>query len=277
MTSRFVANWRGSDWAARGLILLAAAVIFSGYLANEQTAASGLGFSSDDAWIHFRFAQNLISGQGFSYNAGQPVAGSTAPLWTLVCAGFLGILGNPVWAGKLAGFLSWVALLWGVFALVRDLTGSKIASWGATLLTLLNPRVIWGALSGLEVMLYSALIVWALVLHFRAKNDHRRLYYLVTLLLFLAGVTRPELFSLIPVFWIDRWVVGHSDAMPHARGREIALSLGVGALVLAPYFAFNLWSIGKLLPLTFYAKLAPTGVWAAQASGQFGQVVTTIF
>ncbi len=278
MTSRLVANWRGSSWAARGLILLAAAVIFSGYLVHERTAAGGLGFSSDDAWIHFRFAQNLISGHGFSYNVGQPVAGSTAPLWTLVCAGFLGILGNPVWAGKIAGFICWVVLIWGVFALLRELTSSRIAAWGGALLTLLHPLVIWGALSGLEVMLYGSLIVWSLILHFRAASDHGRPYYPVTILLFLAGVTRPELFSLLPLFWVDRWWTERSlDQTARSRRREVFVSLGAGALVLAPYFAFNLWSIGRLFPLTFYAKVAATGVWAALGAGQFGQALAAVF
>lgn len=268
---------QSGGWAVRGLIVLLAAAVFVGYLIHEQSLAGALGFSSDDAWIHFRFAHNLIFGHSFSFNPGEPVAGSTAPLWTLICAGFLSVFRNPVWAGKIAGFLCWVVLLWGVFALVRELTGSKIAAWGGTLLTLFHPRVIWGALSGLEVMLSSALIVWAIVLHFRASGDSPRPYYPVTLLLFLASLTRPELFALIPIFWVDRWWLGRipNEELPN-RWREIAVSLGTGALVLAPYLAFNLWTIGKPLPLTFYAKLAPTGIWAALASGQPGTMMKAV-
>ena len=40
-------------------------------------------FPLDDSWIHLHFARNLAEGAGFAYNPGVPVAGSTAPLWTL--------------------------------------------------------------------------------------------------------------------------------------------------------------------------------------------------
>jgi len=271
-------GWPGDAWGSRILIALIAFGVFAAYLRHEHSVAGALGFSSDDAWIHFRFAQNLISGHGFSYNADQPVAGSTAPLWTLVCAGFLAILGDPVWAGKVAGFVCWILVLWGIFRLAMDLTRSRIAAWGATLLTLLHQRVIWGALSGLEAMLYSALVIWALILHFRAADDPRRPYFLVTILLFLGGLTRPELFSLVPLFWLDRWWLGRADRPPVGpRWREIGISAAAGVVLLVPYFAFNFWTVGRPFPLTFYAKVSSTGLWAALASCDPGRVVAAIF
>ena len=267
----------GDGWSSRALLALLAFGIFAAYLADEHSAAGALGFSSDDAWIHFRFAQNLISGNGFSYNVGQPVAGSTAPLWTLVCTVFLGVFRDPVWAGKLAGFVFWVLLLWGVFRLVMDLTGSKLAAWGGALLTLLHQRVVWGALSGLEVMLYSALVIWALVLHFRSTDDPQRSYWPVTVLLVLAGLTRPELFALVPLFWLDHWWLSwRPDSPAVSRWRQVGISVGVGAALLAPYLAFNYWTIGKPMPLTFYAKVSSTGLWAALAAGDFGRIVAAI-
>ena len=53
-------------------------------LARQHAIAGAPGFPLDDAWIHLHFARNLAEGAGFAYNPGEPVAGSTAPLWTLL-------------------------------------------------------------------------------------------------------------------------------------------------------------------------------------------------
>ncbi len=66
-------------------------------------------FPLDDPWIHLHFARNLAEGHGFAYNPGVPVAGSTAPLWTLLLASVFALLGpHPFWA-KVGGMSSWRA------------------------------------------------------------------------------------------------------------------------------------------------------------------------
>jgi hypothetical protein len=45
----------------------------------------------DDAYITFRYSQNLLNGNGFVYNPGEAVLGTTTPLYTLLMAG-LGFL-----------------------------------------------------------------------------------------------------------------------------------------------------------------------------------------
>ena len=46
-----------------------------------------LGFRPfDDTYITFRYSLNLASGYGFVYNLGEPVLGTTAPLWAMVLA-----------------------------------------------------------------------------------------------------------------------------------------------------------------------------------------------
>ena len=268
----------GSSAATLAVIAALVLVVGLSFLSSEKSIAGKLGFSSDDAWIHFRFAQNLISGHGFSYNLDQPVAGSTAPLWTLICAGFLALAGDPVLAGKIAGFLAWVCLVYGVFRLVEGLTRSILAAWCAALLTLAHQRVIWGALSGLEVVLYSALVVWALHLHFQSRESSRVPYAVVTILLVLGGLSRPELFCLVPLFWLDRWWFNSlPEQTPISRWRQIAVSSAWAVALVLPWVAFNFWTIGKPLPLTFYAKVSPHGIWTALASGQLSQIGQAIF
>src|SRR5262245_64042524 len=80
--------------------LLAAALAAGlGYLAVELYLVGRPGFPLDDSWIHLQFARNLAAGQGLSYNPGEPVTGSTAPLWTALLAILFLLPGNVVlWA-----------------------------------------------------------------------------------------------------------------------------------------------------------------------------------
>src|SRR5262245_59945344 len=77
-----------------------AVVLFS---VAERRIAGTVGFPLDDSWIHLHFARNLAEGAGFSYNPGHPVAGSTAPLWTLLLAAGAWLAGASVTLAKVLG------------------------------------------------------------------------------------------------------------------------------------------------------------------------------
>src|SRR3989304_7660741 len=46
-------------------------------------------FTQEDAFITFRFAQQIVRGNGFVYNIGEKVYGTTTPLFTLLLAGWV--------------------------------------------------------------------------------------------------------------------------------------------------------------------------------------------
>src|SRR5262249_56575306 len=68
------------------VVLLATALSLTIFLARERLIAGAAGFPLDDSWIHLHFARNLAEGAGFAYNPAVPLAGSTAPLSTLLLA-----------------------------------------------------------------------------------------------------------------------------------------------------------------------------------------------
>ena len=41
------------------------------------------GLANDDAFITYRYARNIASGQGFVFNPGERLLGTTTPLYTL--------------------------------------------------------------------------------------------------------------------------------------------------------------------------------------------------
>src|SRR3954464_1309483 len=48
----------------------------------------------DDAFITFRYSRNIVEGQGFVYNPGSRVLGTTTPLFTVLMAAVSAILGG---------------------------------------------------------------------------------------------------------------------------------------------------------------------------------------
>jgi len=68
------------------VVALAALLPLVVFVLTERRLAGAPGFPLDDSWIHLHFARNIAEGAGFAYNPGAPVAGSTAPLWTLLLA-----------------------------------------------------------------------------------------------------------------------------------------------------------------------------------------------
>jgi len=88
-----------------GLLALAALAVLIVFFTQEQRIAGASGLPLDDGWIHLHFARNLAEGAGFSYNPGHPVAGSTAPLWTLLLATGFAVAGPALWVVKSLGVL----------------------------------------------------------------------------------------------------------------------------------------------------------------------------
>ena len=139
------------------LLVAAAACGAAWYFTLTEWHVTFWGFPLDDAWIHLQFAKNIGHGLGFSYNPGIQVAGSTAPLWTLVLAIPAVLRLDPIVSAKVIGLLLTIvaALLAGEVA--RWLSGSRVAGLYTALVLALSPRMTWGSLSGMEVGLYTAL------------------------------------------------------------------------------------------------------------------------
>jgi hypothetical protein len=224
-----------------------AAVIALGFTAAELRIAGEIGLPLDDAWIHLRFAENLAAGHGFAINPGAPVAGSTAPLWTLLLA--LAIrLGVPgVLAAKGLGLAGYAAtgLLTRRLALAVGLSPGLALGAGVGVVGL--GRLAWGALSGMEVPLAAALVAAGALLAVRGRG----LGAAATLA--AATLARPEAGLLVLLH-----VAGAG------RLRAAAARAAVAAVVVAPALAFNLATVGRWLPATAVAKIE---------GGLFGRLV----
>ncbi|PYO28773.1 MAG: hypothetical protein DMD86_15800 [Candidatus Rokuibacteriota bacterium] len=196
-------------------------------------------FPLDDPWIHLHFARNLAEGRGFVYNPGVPVAGSTAPLWTLVLAAGFALLGpHPFWA-KVAGMAAALATALLARGLAARWTMNRWLALLAGVVTAIAGPLVWGALSGMEVSLAALLVTAAVVSHMDGRD------WTTALLLGLAALARPEALLLVPLVWMAR---------PITR-RRTAIFATVTAACLVPWVLFNLATAGTPLPATASAKI----------------------
>ena len=221
------------------LVALAATVPLAWLLVRERLVAGAAGFPLDDSWIHLQFARNLAAGEGFAYNPGHPVSGSTAPLWTLILAAGAAVAGTSLVMAKSLGVASAIAA-----ALVTRRTAIGFGAAPPTALVaavalLWTGAIAWGALSGMEVTLAALLVAVALLALAREAT------WLVAMAAALAALARPEAIILVPLLALAR---------PLSVRRVLLFGLVTVAL-LAPFVAFSYATVGRPLPATATAKI----------------------
>lgn len=213
------------------------------------------GFPLDDAWIHQTYARNLIQYGEFAFVPGEPSAGSTAPLWSLLLS--LGyFLHLPYWSWTL--FLGWISLTlcgWGAWLLsLAVFPRQRNLAFAAGTFCVLEWHLVWAAMAGMETALFTALMVLTLAAALSEPADVRR-GILVGLLGGALTLTRPEGMVLVALIGAG-WLIGHWREHGNVRIRPL-LGLATGFLLFVmPYLLLNYRLSGTLFPNTFYAKQA---------------------
>ena len=202
----------------------------------------------DDAYITFRYARNLLAGEGFVFNPGERVQGTTTPLYTLLMAG-LGSLSGGVQAP-----FPWLAL--GVNALADAGTclllywigrrlGAEWAGFAAALVWAVAPYSVTFAIGGLETSLY-VLLLTGMVAAYLAKRRT-----LVGLCAALALLTRPDAILLVGPLILDRLYRAFRHGEKLEWGELLAFSLPCLA-----WGGFATAYFGSPIPHSVQAKLA---------------------
>jgi hypothetical protein len=209
------------------------------FLLAERRIAGAPGFPLDDSWIHLHFARNLAEGAGFSYNPGVPVAGSTAPLWTLLLAAAALPAGASPGLAKVLGVVTTIAAALATAAAARAWGAAAATSGAAGVALLWTGAMAWGALSGMEVSLAALLVAAALLAHARDRAAATAVCGA------LAALARPEALVLVPLLALARPL----------SGRRVAIFLLVTAVILAPAVVFSVVTVGAPVPATAAAKV----------------------
>lgn len=237
----------------RNCLLILFAVFLAGLvylLLSHYTYRSG--FPLDDAWIHQTYARNLgVNGQ-WAFLPGQPSAGSTSPLWTVLLAlGYALKLSPIVWTFFLGGLsLFAVACLGEAFFRETLPVPARRIPWAGLFLAG-EWHLAWAAVSGMETLLNACMVLLVLI---QAGRVHgRRGWVWIGALIGLSVWVRPDGITLLgPAALVI--LLGESGW----KKRISAVAwLAVGtALFLVPYLLFNVLVQGSVWPNTFYAKQA---------------------
>ena len=244
---------RGSRW---WLVVVAV-----GALASLSWFVVDHAFSIyDDAYIYFRYADNLRNGCGPTFNCGDPpVEGFTSPLFlALLWAG--GLLTDDVEAwSQVLGPLS-LALAMGLSILVVvQLAPERLRPVGAVsvaMILALDHHVLLNAVSGLETGLAAAAVVGLSGAVLRRDGRRTVAWVLVGVLL------RPECGVFVLLLPLLPWM---------RTRRSVAVVLGTLVGITAIRYAV----FGDVLPNTFWAKSGGTSVHARLGWAYLGECIRT--
>jgi hypothetical protein len=260
------------------LALAGAAVCLVFLVVERRTLGGGLGWPLDDSWIHLQFARNLAAGRGLSYNPGELVTGSTAPLWTALLALMTALPGSTLAWAQLLGALLYLAGVDAAWRLARELGLGRGLAALAGALTLGSGWLVWSALSGMEVPLFVFLSLWGLIVHLReraaeAADAGRAVPPLAPAILAVAALARPEGFLLLALAFVDRCLCFEAAAAGLVWRRPRLARLAWGAALalcaLAGTLLFYRLVGGTFLPTTYAAKGGALRSWLPNAQYVF--------
>ncbi len=214
----------------------------------------------DDAYITFRYAQNLARGAGLVYNPGEMVLGTTTPLYAALLAGLSRLLQTddlPHLAWVLNALLDVVGValvLW----IGNKLTGKDGRSvtpigLGAALLWAVAPFSVTFAIGGLETSLVITLLLASFALHAAGRDNW------AALTLGLGTLTRPDvlvaallIFGNVGLGWLFRTI---RPGQPRGPGKRFPYRpAAIFAATLLPWVLFATVVYGGPLPHSMAAK-----------------------
>ncbi|MGH3763146.1 hypothetical protein [Actinophytocola sp.] len=205
-------------------------------------------FTIDDAFITFRYADNLAAGHGPVWNAGEdPVEGFTNFLWMLWHTPFAWLGADLPTVAKLTSLAAGAAIL---VMLVRHChqRGGLVAALVAGGAFVVFLPTYFHLTSGLETVAFAAVVVRAVIVGLRAVESAPVRAWEPSLLVLVAGMLRPEgVLAALPAFAAWLWL---------ARRDRRAWLWSAGAAVAGLGYVAWRWSFyGHPFPNTFYVKV----------------------
>jgi hypothetical protein len=208
----------------------------------------------DDAYITFRYAQNILDGYGFVYNPGEAVLGTTTPLYTLLMAG-LGLItgGGQAPFPILALIVNAIADGLTCWLLIRlaEALGYRRAGLATAIIWAIAPWSVTFAIGGMET---SLLILLGMATFYFYSIDK---LVAASLCGSLSLLTRPDaLLLLIPLIIerLRRTIVSNRHNLSR---RPITIpEIGVFVIPIAVWGIYATMLFGNPIPNSVGAKAA---------------------
>lgn len=209
----------------------------------------------DDAFIVFRYAENLGTGLGFRWNAtGTPSEGFSSTVAVVAIAGLMRMGMDPILATIILNLVGAVILTTGLLA------AAGLRTWAAPFTALPALYVVTDlnfavhASRGLETAFFVAMAVLVILLagHVaRAAVPRTRGFVGLALASLFLGLCRPEAPLIVGACWLVAAIVLWRRSEPL---REMVPGLGVLLAGAAVYEGWRIWYFGAPLPTPYYVK-----------------------
>lgn len=225
----------------RRALLLA---VVAGFLAHVLV----FDFVTDDAYISFRYAENLARHGALEFNLGERVEGFTNFLWTVTLGGLLALGAPPEISSRVLSAACGVLTLLLTLRLARRSDASPLQLVAPALLAALPGFAAWSS-GGLETALFTALGVLGVSL---VAGDR---FVAAGGVFALSAMTRPE----------GALLFAAAAAAELVHTRRLNLRLYAAFLVpFAAFYAWRFWYFGHPFPNTFYIKATAGGTSLAR-------------
>jgi hypothetical protein len=216
------------------------AVLLTAFLSTFLFAVGAMKHSTDDSFILFRYIDNIAHGNGFVYNVGERVLGSTTPLFTLLLAAIKFILffiATPT-------LVAWVTiLLLSASSLYLYRLGRMFASENVSLLLVLVFALDLSKIvaEGMETGLFIFTLLAFLYYLFKRENK------LAAVFLALVVLTRPDAVLVAGLAFAYWWM---------RDGFENTIKFSVMSVAVAlPWLVFATLYFGSFVPQSLITKL----------------------
>lgn len=216
-------------------------------------------FITDDGFIVFRFADNLIRGHGLVFNPGERVEGYTCFLYAVLIAAGMRIGLDPIVASYLVGFLAAIGTLLATCSLAGTLFRSRLLALAAVILVGTHYTFSAYVTGGLETQLQACFVTAFLAVTARVWNaESIRPPVLAAASVLAACALLTRLDSAVLLVPAGLLLLLRVLGRPASTGQR---ALGAAALLvpaIAIVGAWLLWKLsfyGSVVPNTFVAKV----------------------
>ncbi len=215
----------------------------------------------DDAFIYYRYAENLALHGELTWNVGEPpVEGYTGVALPVILAGFIRLGFSPVGVSRAIGIVAYFASLILLVSILSALKIRELVRGAVAIIYATTPILFTHATSGLDTMLFLAAMfggIYAAILFVSVAYSRWRAVFCSLSLLFLSLV-RPEGVAFAGFFILAVLYNTYRKEREHFWEATF-IFLGTYFLPALAYFFWRFNYYGQFLPNTFYAK---AGGWA---------------
>ena len=261
---------KGRPWAVVATLLLGCAALLGAH-------SLAFNFVTDDAFISFVYAKNLVEHGALVFNVGERVEGYTNFLWTLILAAGMAVRIAPEVSSRVLGTLCGALTLLVAARAMRRLRGAATPSplWDvlpALILAGIPGYACWSS-GGLETQLFTLLCTAGATAYLEVHLAEAPTAGLgrAGLLVGLAALTRPEGYLLCGLLGLHRLIVKlRTGASLRERlvptGGELRF-IACFLLLTVPHLLWRRSYYGYWVPNTFYIK--SSGGAAAWSQGLY--------